>query len=111
MLGSVRDSRFDGVAPAGNLFGAFVGGHGRLHDAAGPIDVDDIARVHAQRNAACLAAPRPLISSLLAMRMGEPTKSLSNCIRYASRVGPPSTRSSANAAPESSTIASITSKI
>ena len=53
----------------------------------------------------------PLISSLLAMRMGEPTRSLSNCIRYASRVGPPSTRSSASAAPESSTIASITSKI
>ena len=40
------------MAPAGDLFGSFVGRHGRLHDAAGAVDVNDVARVHAQRNAA-----------------------------------------------------------
>lgn len=40
------------MAPAGDLFGSFVGGHGRLHDAASAVDVNDVARVHAQRNAA-----------------------------------------------------------
>ena len=51
-LGSVCNCGVDSMAPAGDLFGALVGGHGGLHDAAGAVDVDDVARLHAQRNAA-----------------------------------------------------------
>ena len=52
------------MAPAGDLFGALVGGHGGLHDAAGAVDVDDVARVHA--SAMPQAQPRPDRSSLVA---------------------------------------------
>ena len=59
------------MTPAGDLFGSFVGGHGRLHDAASAVDVNDVARVMPSAMPQAQAAPRPLISSLLAMRMGE----------------------------------------